>query len=149
MPVKIEGCEDMQSKQCAVIEFSTVEKTPATDIHHRMQAVYGINVLGLIHTASRAEPNRTDSAGKTNLRYEMEAFTLHAEPSRAELDRALPSMFTGRCLFLLASRRPILLRSRSNFLRLSACFFYNECKYIGLQSINQCGAVKTGFVGTK
>ena len=36
----------------------------------------------------QAEPNRTDSAWKTNLRYEMEAFTLHAEPSRAEPDRA-------------------------------------------------------------
>jgi hypothetical protein len=40
--------------------------------------------LGLIHTASRAEPNETDSAWKTNLRYEMEAFTLHAEPNRTE-----------------------------------------------------------------
>ena len=44
--------------------------------------------LGLIHTASRAEPSRADSAWKTNLRYEMGAFTLHAEPSRTEPDRA-------------------------------------------------------------
>jgi len=46
-----------------------------------------ILVFVLIHTASRAEPsraepNRTDSAWITNLRYEMEAFALHAEPSR-------------------------------------------------------------------
>jgi hypothetical protein len=45
MPVKIEGCEDMQLKKCAVIEFLTVEKIPATHIHHHMQAGYGINVL--------------------------------------------------------------------------------------------------------
>ena len=37
---------------------------------------------------SRAEPNRTDSAWKRNLRYEMAAFALHAEPNRAEPDRA-------------------------------------------------------------
>jgi hypothetical protein len=30
----MEGCEDMQFKQCAVIEFLTVEKIPAIDIHH-------------------------------------------------------------------------------------------------------------------
>ena len=54
----------------------------------------------------------------------MEAFTLHAEPSRTEPDRAWPSVFTGRCLFLLASRRPIVLRSRFNFLRLKCVFFY-------------------------
>jgi hypothetical protein len=49
----------------------------------------------------------------------MEAFTLHAEPNRTG-----PSVFTGGCLVLLASRRPILLRSMSNFLGLSACFFF-------------------------
>jgi len=48
----------------------------------------------------------------------MEAFTLHAEPSRTEPDRAWPSVFPGWCLFLLASRRPILLGNKSNFLRL-------------------------------
>jgi hypothetical protein len=37
---------------------------------------------------SRAEQNRTDWAWKTNVRYEMEAFTLHAEPSQTEPDRA-------------------------------------------------------------
>jgi len=31
----------------------------------------------------QAELNRTDSAWKTNLCYEMEAFTLNAEPSQA------------------------------------------------------------------
>jgi len=66
---------------------------------------------GLIHNASRAEPSRTDSAWKTNLRYEMKAFTLHAEPNRA-----WPSVFTG-WLFLLASRRPILLRKSAVHLR--------------------------------
>jgi len=45
VPVKMEGCEDMQFKHCAVIEFLTAEKIPAIDIRHRMQAVYGINVL--------------------------------------------------------------------------------------------------------
>lgn len=31
---------------------------------------------------------RTDSAWKTNLSYEMDVFTLHAEPSGTEPDRA-------------------------------------------------------------
>jgi len=51
--------------------------------------------LGLILTASRI-----DSAWKTNLRYEMEALTLHAKPSRIEPDRAWPSVFTGLCLLI-------------------------------------------------
>jgi len=68
---------------------------------------------------SRAEPNRT-------------RFGLENKPTlwngsihtarRTELGRAWPSMFTGWCLFLLASRRPMLLRDTSNFLGLSACF---------------------------
>jgi hypothetical protein len=44
------------------------------------------------------------------------------------------------------------LRNRANFLRLMCvcvCFFYSECIYIGLRGFNQCGAYKTGFVGTK
>jgi hypothetical protein len=41
----MEGFEVMQFKQCAVIEFLTANKIPAIDIHHRMQEVYGINVL--------------------------------------------------------------------------------------------------------
>jgi len=50
--------------------------------------------LGVIHTASRATPswaeqNRTNSVWKTNLRYEMEAFTLLAEPNWTEPDWAL------------------------------------------------------------
>ena len=32
---------------------------------------------------SHCKPSRTDSAWKTNLLYEMEAFTLHTEPDRA------------------------------------------------------------------
>jgi len=34
-----------------------------------------------------AKPSQTNSAWKTNLRYEMEAFTPHAEPDRTEPDR--------------------------------------------------------------
>jgi len=45
VPVKMEGCEDMQFKQCAVTKFLTVNKIPAIDIHHHMQEVYGIKVL--------------------------------------------------------------------------------------------------------
>jgi len=41
------------------------------------------DALGVIHNASQAEPNRTDRAWKTNVRYELEAFTLHTEPDRA------------------------------------------------------------------
>jgi hypothetical protein len=48
----------------------------------------------LLRAHSHCKPNRTDSAWKTNLRYEMEAFALHTEPNRTG-----PSLFTGRCLF--------------------------------------------------
>jgi len=41
VPMEMKGCEDMQFKQRAVIEFLTVEKIPPIDIHHHMQAVYG------------------------------------------------------------------------------------------------------------
>jgi len=57
---------------------------PSSSTHQRHRP----GALGLIHTASPAEPNRTDSAWKTNLRYEMEVFTLHTEPNRTEPDRA-------------------------------------------------------------
>ena len=54
--------------------------------HQNVQSAVTImwGLSGLIHTARRAEPNRTDSAWKTNLLYKMEAFTLHAEPNRTE-----------------------------------------------------------------
>ena len=45
VPVKMEACEDMQFKQCAVTGFLTINKIPAMNIHHHMQAMYGINVL--------------------------------------------------------------------------------------------------------
>ena len=54
----------------------------------------------------------------------MGAFTLHAATSRNEPDRVWPSVFTGWCLFLLASRRTILLRGRSDFLGLKCLFFF-------------------------
>jgi hypothetical protein len=75
--------------------------------------------LGLIHTASGAEPNRYGLENKPALWNGSIRTARRTEP-----DRARPSVFTGRCLFLLTSRRPILLRSRSNFLGLSACFFF-------------------------
>jgi len=37
----MDGCENTQFKQRAVTEFLTAEKIPPTNIHHRMQAVYG------------------------------------------------------------------------------------------------------------
>jgi len=41
VPVEMEGCEDMQFKQNAIIEFLNVEKVPPINIHCHMQAVYG------------------------------------------------------------------------------------------------------------
>jgi len=79
-----------------------------------------LDKLGLIHTASRAEPNRTDSAWKTNLRYEMEAFALHAEPNQTERVPWLMFVFT---------RQPILLRNRSNFLGLK-CVCTQICLFL-------------------
>jgi len=37
----MEEFSDVPFKQRAVIEFLTVEKVPPTEIHRRMQAVYG------------------------------------------------------------------------------------------------------------
>jgi transposase len=37
----MEGCEDMQFKRRALIEFLTAEKILRIDIHHCMQAMYG------------------------------------------------------------------------------------------------------------
>jgi len=37
----MEEFSDVWFKQCAVIEFLTVEKVPPIEIHRRMQAVYG------------------------------------------------------------------------------------------------------------
>lgn len=40
MQVKMEGCEAVWFKHCAVTEFLTMEKIPLINIHHCMQAVY-------------------------------------------------------------------------------------------------------------
>jgi hypothetical protein len=45
VPDEVEGCEDVQFKQCAIIELLTAEKYSAIDIHCHMQAGYGDNVL--------------------------------------------------------------------------------------------------------
>ena len=37
----MEEFSNVRFKQCAVIEFLTVEKVPPFEIHRRMQAVYG------------------------------------------------------------------------------------------------------------
>jgi DNA-binding transcriptional ArsR family regulator len=37
----MDGCENMQFKQCAVIKFLRAEKIPPINIRHHMQAVYG------------------------------------------------------------------------------------------------------------
>ena len=37
----MEEFSDVRFKQCAVIEFLTMEKVPPTEIHRRMQAIYG------------------------------------------------------------------------------------------------------------
>jgi len=67
----------------------------------------------------------------------MEAFTLHAETSRTEPDRDWPSVFTGWCLVLLASQRPILLRSRSNFQRLKCLFFTMSANTLACMKIQE------------
>jgi hypothetical protein len=45
VPVELEGCEDVQFKHCAIIEFLTAGIISAIDIHCCMQAGYGDNVL--------------------------------------------------------------------------------------------------------
>ena len=54
----------------------------------------------------------------------MEAFTLHAEPSRTEPDRAWPSVFTGLCLFLFARRDLFCCAIGLTSWSWSACFFF-------------------------
>jgi len=41
MHIEMEEFSDVRFKQRAVIEFWTAEKVPPTEIHRRMQAVYG------------------------------------------------------------------------------------------------------------
>jgi hypothetical protein len=91
--------------------------------------------------ASRAEPNRFGLENKPTLWNG----SIHTA-RRTEPGRAWSNVFTG-CLLLLAKRRPILLRNRSNFPELSACFCYNECKYIGLRSCNKCGDLRPALWG--
>ena len=80
----------------------------------------------LIQTAGRAEQNQTDPIrlGKQSYVTKWKHSHCTSEPSRTEPDRAWPNVFNGRCLFLLASRRPILLRRRSNFLELKCVLFF-------------------------
>jgi hypothetical protein len=70
-----------------------------------VEQVHRHTLLGLIPTARQAELIRL---GKQT--YFMNWKHSHCTPNQAG-----PSVFPG-CLFLLASRRPILLRNRSNFL---------------------------------
>jgi transposase len=43
----MEEFSDVRFKQRAVIEFLTAEKMPPTEIHRRMQAVYGDRCVGV------------------------------------------------------------------------------------------------------
>jgi len=45
VPVEVEVCEDVQFKQCAIIELLTAEINSAIDIHCHLQAGYGDSVL--------------------------------------------------------------------------------------------------------
>ena len=67
---------------------------------------------------SRAEPNRFGLENKPMF-WNGSIQTAR----RTELNRTGPSLFTGWCLFLLASPRPILLRNRSKVRRLKGVFF--------------------------
>jgi len=73
----------MDANAAFLLHFMLVTHTSLRAVHFKP-----VFFLGLIHTAGRAEPNRTVSAWKTNLRYEMEVFTLHAELNRTVPDRA-------------------------------------------------------------
>jgi len=70
----------------------------------------------------------------------MEAFTLHAEPNRA-------CSLADVCFYSPANDRFCCTVGLTSGGKVRA--FNNECKYIGLRNFNQCGAFKTGFVGTK
>jgi hypothetical protein len=61
----MEGCEDMQFRQHAVIEFLTVEKIPPIDVHCCMQAVYGdkcVNVSTVIHWVQQFRQEEVEEA---------------------------------------------------------------------------------------
>ena len=64
--------------------------------------------------ASRAEPNRFGLENKPAL----------WNGSIHTACRTEPSLLTGWCLFLLTSRRPILLHNRSNFPWVKCVFFF-------------------------
>jgi len=55
VPIKMEHCEDMHFKQCAMIEFLTAEKI-LSNIHCHIQAVYGDKCVDVI-TVNLKRPN--------------------------------------------------------------------------------------------
>jgi hypothetical protein len=65
-----------------------------------------------------AEPSQTEPIRLGKQTNVMKWKHSHCTPSRTEPDRAWPSVFPDWCLFLLATRRPFLLRNRSSFLGL-------------------------------
>ena len=102
----------------------------------------------LLCRLGRDKPSRTGLIRRRKQTYVMKWKHSHCTPNPAEPNRTEPVHWL--MFVLLTSRRPILFRNMSNFLELKCvCFFYNDCKYIGLRRFNQCGAFKTDFVGTK
>ena len=75
--------------------------------------------LGLNHTKSRAEPNRTEP-----VQWLMFVSTHQPKTGAVAQQAQLPGVEVR-------------------------VFLNKECKHIGLRSFNQCGAFKVGFLGTK
>ena len=63
----MEGCEDMQFKQSAVIEFFTVEKIPPINIHCHMQAVCGDKCVDLSTIRHWVWQYKQEELGETSL----------------------------------------------------------------------------------
>jgi hypothetical protein len=62
-----EGCEDMQFKQRAVIEFLTAEKNSPIHIHHHTQAVYRDKCVDVSKVRCRVHQFKQEEMGETSL----------------------------------------------------------------------------------
>ena len=94
---------------------------------------------------SRAEPIRLGKQAHVMKWKHSHCTPNRAEPNRTEPDRACS--LADVCFHSPADDRFCCAVGLTSGGKL--CAFKNECKYIGLRSFNQCGAFKTGFVGTK
>jgi hypothetical protein len=104
-----------------------------------------------VRAHSHCKPSRAEKIRLGKQTYVMKWKHSHCTPNRAELNRTEPDRACSLAdvwFYSPADDRFCCATGLTSGVRI-ACLIYIECKYIGLRSFNQCGAFKTGFVGTK